>query len=1342
MKRRDFLKISVPLSTAPLLLNAMPLKAFATTNMVTSLGGSDMNERSLVIIRLAGANDGINSLVPINQYDRYARIRPTLRLPQTGSGSYINLDSSLSNIDAVGLHPGLLSAKAMYDEGAATFIQGVGYPESNRSHFKSTDLWLTGGDGRQEYFNLNEGWVGRYLESRYPEFLDGPVPDQLDPLGIQIGGQTLSLGFHTEEEHAVALSLAGQDPGGFYTYINQIGGLPPTVFPATDYGRELQYLVQKQNDTGEFAQRISDVFNRGKNFISYPRLNLANQLKTVARLISGGSQTKIYLVTIGGFDTHAGQAGRHINLLSHLADSVKAFYDDLRAQKLDNKVVSVAFSEFGRKAIENANRGTDHGTLGPMFLFGPCVKSGVIGTNVNLSNLDRGGAPIGLQHDYRSVFGSLLVDWLGADEMTMRSTGFDIFTSGDQKLSLIDDENTGDPGVTNPFSGIGEVGKIFISQSVGNRWESVQLRNRYVNPVVVMGALKFHDKNPATFRVRNVTSNSFQFQVDEWNYQDGVHTGAMCHYIVVEAGIHKLPNNKYLQAGVQYLVDQNWRNVIFDQRFTGPPIAFTQCASAADSSALITRHRNVKSTGFEFRLNNEERNRKKITPEIVNWIAMDVSFFSAGKNFESSTIRATSEWQTIQFKQTYDENLVALTQLQTFNDSNPCNVRYDGLNPNSIDVFIHEEQSADEELNHRAETLGYAIFNKPGNILASSSELASPIGKWIWLLGNNGQYVSSNNGPKLTCDRTSSGNWERFKVIDAGKGKIALMGNNGKFVSSEHGIRQMSCTRTKIGNWEKFDWISLGGNKVALKGSNAQYVNSENGYLPMRCIKSKIGSWETFNWGITSPPVPIGQSIWLLGSNTRFVTSNNGVDSVTCDRETLGNWEKFSVIDAGDGKIALKGSNGRYLSAETGLKSMTCNRKTIGSQEQFDWIDLGNEQVALKGGNGKYVSSENGYRPIICNRSNVGVWETFNFGLTSTAVPTGQTVTLKGNNNKYVSSNNGKSAMTCDKDTAGNWEKFQVVNVGDNKVALLANNGLYVSSENGLKPMYSNRLDVANWEKFDWVDLGEGKIALRGPNYKYVTSQNGAYPINCTKDRAGTWETFNWEITKAAIPTGLYIWLKGPNQKYVTSNNGVGFMTCDREVRAGWEKLYVVKVSDTEVALRASNGKYVSSERGLKALTCNRTNIGSLETFEWIDLGANRVALKNSSKYVSSENGYQPMICNRDEVGGWEIFNWGVIHENLNANKSAQLTEKPQEENEAWNLYPSPATDLINLDFGNKEIKSLEIKDIQGKRYSVSSTQNFEGHLVIQLQNLKSGLYFLEIQTKEGELVEKKFLKQ
>ncbi len=428
MKRRNFLKLAAPV---PLLLNAVPVQAFQSLGLLQAIDCGDVQNRCLVVLQMRGGNDGLNTIVPIANYGTYAGLRPNIKIPQSGTGAYIPLDSTLPSADQIGLNPAMTAVKSLYDQGKATIIQGVGYPTHNRSHFKSTDLILTGGDGTAPNFNLPDGWMGRYLNYNYQGTIGTPSPTMPDPIGIQLGNKKPSLGFHSLEEHALAINLSGQDPAGFFTLVSQVGLDPIANIPNSQYGEKLEYIQAVEKDSEVYAERISRVFNNGRNSVAanYPDTYLANQLKTVARLLNGGSKTKVFLVDMTGFDTHVNQIGSnaalgsHFNLLEMLSEGVKAFQDDLAAMALDDRVMTVTFSEFGRKATENANRGTDHGTLGPMMVFGKHLDAGVKGTNLDLTNLES-GAPLNRQYDYREVFTELLHKWLGADDGSLTATGF------------------------------------------------------------------------------------------------------------------------------------------------------------------------------------------------------------------------------------------------------------------------------------------------------------------------------------------------------------------------------------------------------------------------------------------------------------------------------------------------------------------------------------------------------------------------------------------------------------------------------------------------------------------------------------------------------------------------------------------------------------------------------------------------------------------------------------------------------------------------------------------------------------------------------------------------------
>jgi uncharacterized protein (DUF1501 family) len=430
MKRRNFIK----LSSSATALSLLPTDVFALFKSAGMETCPNINAKKIVLIQLAGANDGLNTIVPINQYDQYASLRPKIKLSNSGANGTINLDTKLSLENQVGLHPNLSKFKNLYDSGLMRVIQGVGYPIQDKSHFKSTDLWLTGGDGTPANNILDSGWVGRFLENYYYNYLTANFP-----LGIQLGSSENSLGFHGEEQHGMALNINGQNPSGFYNIINGLGGAPPNNIPVSEYGNLLKYILDNDTSTDTYAKTIQTAFNSGSNSSIYPNTSLANQLKTVAKFISGGLQTKVYLVKIGGFDTHNLQVassadshlGTHANLLTQISEAIHSFITDLNSQNIGEDVIAVTFSEFGRKAAENGNLGTDHGEIAPMFVFGSSIAPGVSGTNINLNEAVLGNnyQVQTVQHDYRRVFSTILQDWFGTNDTTLDLTFYNNTTN-------------------------------------------------------------------------------------------------------------------------------------------------------------------------------------------------------------------------------------------------------------------------------------------------------------------------------------------------------------------------------------------------------------------------------------------------------------------------------------------------------------------------------------------------------------------------------------------------------------------------------------------------------------------------------------------------------------------------------------------------------------------------------------------------------------------------------------------------------------------------------------------------------------------------------------------------
>jgi uncharacterized protein (DUF1501 family) len=426
MKRRSFISNTLKSAILPLFI---PTGQGALSRAAASFlpsGVCNYQDRVMVIIHLSGANDIINTAVPLSQFDAYVNNRPNIYIPKN---NLINLDSRLADTQALGLNPGLQSFKDLYDSGQLSILQRAGYPAPNRSHFTAGDIWSKGIDGNIPFNSEEEGWIGRFLKDRYPSFKGVPFGNEADPLGVMLGDGS-SLGFHTTKQHDYHINLSGQDPAGFYNIIASLSGEPLTQFPITEQGDLLKYMSTIEKSTQVYSDRISAIFNAGTNEKIYPSSAIGNQMKTIARFLSGGSTTKVFFARTGGWDTHVNEVtpgdtktGQHSARLKDLSDSLKVFQEDLAALGIADKVLTVIYSEFGRKIIQNGSYGTDHGTLSSMFLVGKHVKGGVLGQNINLSDKDSQGAPnpLQLENDYRGTFASILQQWLGASNESIKA---------------------------------------------------------------------------------------------------------------------------------------------------------------------------------------------------------------------------------------------------------------------------------------------------------------------------------------------------------------------------------------------------------------------------------------------------------------------------------------------------------------------------------------------------------------------------------------------------------------------------------------------------------------------------------------------------------------------------------------------------------------------------------------------------------------------------------------------------------------------------------------------------------------------------------------------------------
>lgn len=414
MKRRKFLQASSLSIGVPMMLNGMGLSTITKSKLFNTINFE--NDRVLVLINLVGGNDGLSTLIPMDSYDQLANYRPNIYLPEP---------SLLDIGDNMALHPSMSGIRSLYDDAKVNLIHDVGYPDQNRSHFRSSDIWTSGSPSNEEW---TSGWLGRFFDMEVPGFPDGyPNSDFPDPIAITMGSSVSS----TCQGTITNFSMVVNDP----FELSDLASGGDSFVPDNYYGEELQFLRTSVQQTNQYSEIIVDAANSGANMVDYPDTNLAFQLKNIARLVSGGLQTKVYIANIGGFDTHADQVqagdtttGQHANLLQELGDAMKAFQNDLQALGIADRVVGMTFSEFGRQIISNDSNGTDHGNAAPLFVFGDCVNPGFMGTASPLGNDVQVQEGVPLQFDFRDVYGSILMDWFEVEEETIQSLLYSNFT--------------------------------------------------------------------------------------------------------------------------------------------------------------------------------------------------------------------------------------------------------------------------------------------------------------------------------------------------------------------------------------------------------------------------------------------------------------------------------------------------------------------------------------------------------------------------------------------------------------------------------------------------------------------------------------------------------------------------------------------------------------------------------------------------------------------------------------------------------------------------------------------------------------------------------------------------
>ncbi|MFZ4620833.1 MAG: DUF1501 domain-containing protein [Bacteroidota bacterium] len=414
MKRRDFLSRTVPVSLLPVFIGGLSVQAYGRSPFLETLvSAATETDRVLVLIQMTGGNDGLNMVIPLSEYTNLAKARANILIPEA---------KVLKMTNATGLHPAMTGMMDLFSAGKLSVVQSVGYPNPNFSHFRATDIWLTASDSNQY---LNNGWLGRYLDEEFPAFPVGyPNAVMPDPLAIQIGS-TISPGL---QGPAVSMGMTITDPTKFYQLVS--GTVDPA--PNTPAGHELTFIRQVAQQTQQYATVIKNAAAKATNLSTKypvsPDNSLGDQLKVVARLIAGGLKTRIYVVTIGGFDTHSNQVvagatetGTHATLLGRLSKAIAAFQDDLQLLNADDRVVGMTFSEFGRRILSNASVGTDHGAAAPLIVFGKKVNPGIVGTNPVIPATVTSSNNLPMQYDFRSVYASILRDWFGVPQAELEA---------------------------------------------------------------------------------------------------------------------------------------------------------------------------------------------------------------------------------------------------------------------------------------------------------------------------------------------------------------------------------------------------------------------------------------------------------------------------------------------------------------------------------------------------------------------------------------------------------------------------------------------------------------------------------------------------------------------------------------------------------------------------------------------------------------------------------------------------------------------------------------------------------------------------------------------------------
>jgi uncharacterized protein (DUF1501 family) len=400
--RRDFLRFSLAGSSMVALTGAIPNFLGRTAAQAPQAQTAGARDTILVVVQLTGGNDGLNTVIPFNDPD-YIRLRPTLKQTNT-----------LRVNDHIGLHPSMTGLHSLLQDNALCIVQGVGYPNPSQSHFRSMDIWHAASTAE----SLNEGWIGKALR-HVPATASFHLANSNEAAPLALTGAPARVpSIATLDDFQLRLQAASGPDRRRQRELLEISARPATNTPSL-----LDFVQRTAVQTYASSQRLAQIGRDYEPRVPYPATALGNHLKLAAQLIDAGLGARLFYVTLDGFDTHAGQAPVHANLLRDVSDGITAFYRDMAARGQRDRLLIMTFSEFGRRGPENGSRGTDHGSGAPMLLVGGRVRSGLVGAHPSLTNLQAGNLPHAI--DFRQVYATVLDQWLGVPSRQVLGQAFD-----------------------------------------------------------------------------------------------------------------------------------------------------------------------------------------------------------------------------------------------------------------------------------------------------------------------------------------------------------------------------------------------------------------------------------------------------------------------------------------------------------------------------------------------------------------------------------------------------------------------------------------------------------------------------------------------------------------------------------------------------------------------------------------------------------------------------------------------------------------------------------------------------------------------------------------------------